>query len=159
MEISTLSLITPPKKLPYTLNGLRHEHQENQHGGGGGGIVQCSVEVSFVNNDATSYIWYIYEKHSIGREQRICNAIDKINKSKTCYTSCIISSSTTWGALHRGDHHSSRRHILQCNIARCCSVEIFFVIMMQQVKFETSMKNIPLGGNKEYVMQLTKSME
>ena len=30
--------------------------------------------------------------------------------------------------------------------------------MMQQVKFETSMKNIPLGGNKEYVMQLTKSI-
>ena len=46
----------PPKKLPYTLNGLRHEHQENQDGVGGGGIVQCSVEVSFVNNDATSYI-------------------------------------------------------------------------------------------------------
>ena len=30
--------------------------------------------------------------------------------------------------------------------------------MMQQVNFETSMKNIPLGGNKEYVMQLTKSI-
>ena len=25
---------------------------------------------------------------------------------------------------------------------------------MQQVQFETSMKNIPLGGKKEYVMQL-----
>ena len=24
--------------------------------------------------------------------------------------------------------------------------------MMQQVNFETSMKNIPLGGNKEYVI-------
>ena len=29
---------------------------------------------------------------------------------------------------------------------------------MQQVQFETSMKNIPLGGKKEYVMQLTKSV-
>ena len=29
---------------------------------------------------------------------------------------------------------------------------------MKQVKYETSMKNIPLGGNKEYVMQLTKSV-
>ena len=29
---------------------------------------------------------------------------------------------------------------------------------MQQVQYETSMKNIPLGGNKEYVMQLTKSV-
>ena len=26
---------------------------------------------------------------------------------------------------------------------------------MQQVQFETSMKNIPLGGKKEYVMQLS----
>ena len=31
-------------------------------------------------------------------------------------------------------------------------------IMMQQVTFDTSMENIPLGGNKEYVMQLTKSI-
>ena len=30
--------------------------------------------------------------------------------------------------------------------------------MMKQVQYETSMKNIPLGGNKEYVMQLTKSV-
>ena len=30
--------------------------------------------------------------------------------------------------------------------------------MMKQVQFETSMKNIPLGGNKEYVMQLTQSV-
>ena len=29
---------------------------------------------------------------------------------------------------------------------------------MKQVQYETSMKNIPLGGNKEYVMQLTKSV-
>ena len=29
---------------------------------------------------------------------------------------------------------------------------------MKQLKFETSMKNIPLGGNKEYVMQLTHSI-
>ena len=29
---------------------------------------------------------------------------------------------------------------------------------MEQLKFETSMKNIPLGGNKEYVMQLTQSV-
>ena len=29
---------------------------------------------------------------------------------------------------------------------------------MQQVQFETSMKNIPLGGKKEYVMQLHKSV-
>ena len=36
--------------------------------------------------------------------------------------------------------------------------EIFIVIKMQQVQFETSMKNIPLGGKKEYVMQLTKSV-
>ena len=35
-------------------------------------------------------------------------------------------------------------------------VEISIVIKMQQVQFETSMKNIPLGGKKEYVMQLTK---
>ena len=27
----------------------------------------------------------------------------------------------------------------------------FSSLMMQQVNFETSMKNIPLGGNKEYV--------
>ena len=26
------------------------------------------------------------------------------------------------------------------------------------MQFETSMKNIPLGGKKEYVMQLTKSV-
>ena len=37
-------------------------------------------------------------------------------------------------------------------------MEIFIVIKMQQVQFETSMKNIPLGGKKEYVMQLTKSV-
>ena len=37
-------------------------------------------------------------------------------------------------------------------------MEISIVIKMQQVNFETSMKNIPLGGKKEYVMQLTKSV-
>ena len=37
-------------------------------------------------------------------------------------------------------------------------VEISIVIKMEQLKFETSMKNIPLGGNKEYVMQLTQSV-
>ena len=37
-------------------------------------------------------------------------------------------------------------------------MEISIVIKMQQLKFETSMKNIPLGGNKEYVMQLTHSI-
>ena len=37
-------------------------------------------------------------------------------------------------------------------------MEISFVIKMQQVQFETSMKNIPLGGKKEYVMQLHKSV-
>ena len=31
-------------------------------------------------------------------------------------------------------------------------------IMMQQVTFDTSMKNIPLGGNNEFVMQFTKSI-
>ena len=30
-------------------------------------------------------------------------------------------------------------------------MEISIVIKMKQLKFETSMKNIPLGGNKEYV--------
>ena len=40
--------------------------------------------------------------------------------------------------------------IVWCYIARCCSVEISFVIKMEQVNFETSMKNIPLGGKKEY---------
>ena len=35
---------------------------------------------------------------------------------------------------------------------------ISLVIKMQQVKFETSMKNIPLGGKKENVMQLTNSV-
>ena len=30
-------------------------------------------------------------------------------------------------------------------------MEISIVIKMQQLKFETSMKNIPLGGNKEYL--------
>ena len=49
-------------------------------------------------------------------------------------------------------------NILQCNISRCCSVEIFLVINMQQVNFETSMKNIPLGGKKEYIKQLTQSV-
>ena len=49
-------------------------------------------------------------------------------------------------------------NILQCNIVRCCSVEIFLVINMQQVNFETSMKNIPLGGKKEYIKQLTQSV-
>ena len=49
-------------------------------------------------------------------------------------------------------------NILQCNISRCCSVEIFLVIKMQQVNFETSMKNIPLGGKKEYIKQLTQSV-
>ena len=49
-------------------------------------------------------------------------------------------------------------NILQCNIVRCCSVEIFLVIKMQQVNFETSMKNIPLGGKKEYIKQLTQSV-
>ena len=34
----------------------------------------------------------------------------------------------------------------------------FSSFKMQQVQFETSMKNIPSGGNKEYVMQLTKSI-
>ena len=29
---------------------------------------------------------------------------------------------------------------------------------MEQLKFETSMENIPFGGNKEYVMQLTQSV-
>ena len=37
-------------------------------------------------------------------------------------------------------------------------MEISLVIKMKQLKFETSMKNIPLGGNKEYVMQLTQSV-
>ena len=63
-----------------------------------------------------------------------------------------------WGALHRSDQQTSQNRILRCNISRCCSVEIFIVIKMQQVQFETSMKNIPLGGKKEYVMQLTKSV-
>ena len=33
-----------------------------------------------------------------------------------------------------------------------------FSYIFLQVQFETSMKNIPLGGKKEYVMQLTKSV-
>ena len=37
-------------------------------------------------------------------------------------------------------------------------MEISLVIKMEQVKFETSMKNIPLGGKKEYAMQLTHSI-
>ena len=37
-------------------------------------------------------------------------------------------------------------------------MEISIVIKMEQLKFETSMKNIPLGGNKEYVMHLTQSV-
>ena len=37
-------------------------------------------------------------------------------------------------------------------------MEISLVIKMEQVNFETSMKNIPLGGKKEYAMQLTHSI-
>ena len=66
---------------------------------------------------------------------------------------CIISSKPNWGALHRSDQQTSQNRILRCNISRCCNVEISIVIKMQQVQFETSMKNIPLGGKKEYVMQ------
>ena len=37
-------------------------------------------------------------------------------------------------------------------------MEISLVIKMKQVNYETSMKNIPLGGKKEYTMQLTHSI-
>ena len=37
-------------------------------------------------------------------------------------------------------------------------MEISIVIKMQQVNFETSMINIPLGGKKEYVKHLTQSI-
>ena len=63
------------------------------------------------------------------------------------------------GALRHGDQLTSQSAILQCNISRCCPVEISLVIKMEQVKYETSMKNIPLGGKKEYAMQLTHSIK
>ena len=38
------------------------------------------------------------------------------------------------------------REVLQCG-------DLSLVINMEQVKFEPSVKNIPLGGKKEYAMQ------